>query len=129
MLGFELRNNERKKIQTSTRLHCMQACLSQRDFECRSVNYDPDTGDCSLSDMDRASIVPTHDMKSRTYGPSAVSGIEFIENNCIEGKCVCARKQCSMLLSERCVRGVSCFGSDDGNICASSIDRHDFPSV
>lgn len=68
-----------------SQLGCMQACLSERDFECRSANYDKDTGDCSLSDLDRASIVPTHDMKMRTYGPSGGS-IEYIENNCIDGK-------------------------------------------
>lgn len=92
MLGFELKGKERKKIQVSNRLSCMQACLSERDFECRSTNFDTETGDCSLSDLDRAAIVPTHDMKMRTYGPSAGS-VEYIENNCLEGKGNHAPKQ------------------------------------
>lgn len=65
----------------------MQACLSEREFACRSANYDTETGECSLSDLDRAAIVPTHDMKMRTYGPSGGS-VEYIENNCIEGNCI-----------------------------------------
>lgn len=87
VLGFELKGKERKRIQVTNRLSCMQACLSERDFECRSSNYDTETGDCSLSDLDRASIVPTHDMKMRTYGPSSAGSVEYIENNCLEGKC------------------------------------------
>lgn len=83
VLGFELKGKEQKKIQVQSRLECMQACLSERDFECRSSNYDTENGDCSLSDMDRASIVPTHDMKMRTYGPSGGS-VEYIENNCVD---------------------------------------------
>lgn len=87
MLGFELRDKERKMLrQVPTRLACMQACLAEKEFECRSVNFDPDNGDCSLSDMDRGSIVPTHDLKMRTYGPSSSGSLEYIENNCIEGK-------------------------------------------
>ncbi|KPM06309.1 PAN domain containing protein 2, partial [Sarcoptes scabiei] len=85
VLGFELRDKERKMLrQVPTRLACMQACLAEKEFECRSVNFDPDNGDCSLSDMDRGSIVPTHDLKMRTYGPSSSGSLEYIENNCIE---------------------------------------------
>ncbi|KAH7640262.1 hypothetical protein HUG17_7729 [Dermatophagoides farinae] len=83
VLGFELKDKDLRQIQVSNRFACMQACLSEREFICRSANYDPDTGDCTLSDMDRGSINPTHDLKMRTYGPSSGS-TEYIENNCIE---------------------------------------------
>lgn len=85
VLGFELKDKDLRKIQLTNRFACMQACLSEREFICRSVNYDPDTGDCTLSDMDRGSINPTHDLKMRTFGPSSSGSIEYIENNCIEG--------------------------------------------
>lgn len=85
MLGFELKGKERKRVQASNRLTCMQACLSEREFDCRSANFDTESGDCSMSDLDRASIVPTHDMKMRTYGPSSGS-VEYIESNCLEGR-------------------------------------------
>lgn len=84
VLGFELKDKDLRQIQVSNRFACMQACLSEREFICRSANYDPDTGDCTLSDMDRGSINPTHDLKMRTFGPSSGS-TEYIENNCIEG--------------------------------------------
>lgn len=85
VLGFELKNKERKRIQVSGRLACMQACLSETEFICRSANYDQENGQCSMSNLDRGSIVPTHDLKMRTYGPSGGS-VEYIENNCIDGK-------------------------------------------
>ena len=85
VLGFELKDKDLKKLPLPNRFACMQACLSEQDFVCRSANYDPDTGDCSLSDMDRGSINPTHDIKMRTYGPSSSGSTEYLENNCIEG--------------------------------------------
>ncbi|KAH9417706.1 hypothetical protein DERP_011417 [Dermatophagoides pteronyssinus] len=84
VLGFELKDKDLKKLPLPNRFACMQACLSEQDFVCRSANYDPDTGDCSLSDMDRGSINPTHDIKMRTYGPSSSGSTEYLENNCIE---------------------------------------------
>ena len=86
VMGYELKNHEKKRLEVSTRLQCMQACLDEQEFECRSANFESTTGVCSLSDLDRGSIVPTHDIKMRTYGPSTGSTVEYIENNCIDGK-------------------------------------------
>lgn len=53
----------------------MEACLLERDFECRSANWYRQTGECTLSDQDRHSVsqseagdqqVKLHDL----YGPS-----------------------------------------------------------
>jgi len=62
----------------------MQLCLNELDFECRSANYDSETNECSLSDMDRHTIDSNSDIKSRKYGPSSGT-VDYIENNCIQG--------------------------------------------
>lgn len=36
--------------------HCMEACLLERDFECRSANWYRQTNECTLSDQDRHSV-------------------------------------------------------------------------
>ncbi|CAG2116050.1 unnamed protein product, partial [Medioppia subpectinata] len=80
--GFEMKKYSKKSVKVMTRLECMQMCLNENDFECRSVNYDSDVNECSLSDMDRHSIT-YNSLKSRKYGPSSGS-IDYMENNCIE---------------------------------------------
>ena len=66
-----------------SRVECMQMCLNEQDFECRSANYDSENNECSLSDMDRHTINYST-LKLRKYGPSSGS-IDYIENNCIQG--------------------------------------------
>ena len=66
-----------------SRVECMQMCLNEQDFECRSANYDSENNECSLSDMDRHTITYST-LKSRKYGPSSGS-IDYLENNCIQG--------------------------------------------
>ncbi|CAG2118470.1 unnamed protein product, partial [Medioppia subpectinata] len=41
--GFELKRMGKKSVKVMSRLDCMQLCLNERDFECRSVNYDTDS--------------------------------------------------------------------------------------
>lgn len=51
--GFELREHERKMVSAHTRLECMQACVDEHRFTCRSANFEDETHECWLSDMDR----------------------------------------------------------------------------
>lgn len=81
--GFELKKYSKKSIKVTSRMECMQICLNELDFECRSANYDSETSECSLSDMDRHTITYSS-VKSRKYGPSSGS-IDYMENNCIQG--------------------------------------------
>ncbi|CAG2174419.1 unnamed protein product [Oppiella nova] len=80
--GFEMKKYSKKSVKVMTRLECMQMCLNENDFECRSANYDSDVNECSLSDMDRHTIT-YNSLKSRKYGPSSGS-IDYMENNCIQ---------------------------------------------
>jgi len=67
-----------------SRTECMQLCLNEMDFECRSVNYDSESNECSLSDMDRHTINVNNDIMSKKYGLSNRT-VDYIENNCIQG--------------------------------------------
>ncbi len=82
--GFELKRMDRKIAKVTSREECMQLCLNEIDFECRSVNYDSDNNGCSLSDMDRHTINVNNDLRSRKYGPSSGT-VDYMENNCIQG--------------------------------------------
>ncbi|CAG2113231.1 unnamed protein product, partial [Medioppia subpectinata] len=87
--GFELKRMGKKSVKVMSRLDCMQLCLNERDFECRSVNYDTDSHECSLSDMDRHTININNELRSRKYGPSSGT-VDYLENNCIqEPKMMC----------------------------------------
>ena len=83
--GFELREHERKVVTVNTRLECMQACVLEEKFQCRSANYDDDTKECLLSDMNRHTININHEIRSKKYGPSSES-IDYLEYNCVPGK-------------------------------------------
>ncbi|CAG2161877.1 unnamed protein product, partial [Oppiella nova] len=81
--GFELKRMGKKSVKVMSRLECMQLCLNERDFECRSVNFDTIGHECSLSDMDRHTININNELRSRKYGPSSGT-IDYLENNCIQ---------------------------------------------
>lgn len=82
--GYELKRMTKKSVRVQSRLECMQLCLNELDFECRSVNFDTETNECGLSDMDRHTINSNSELRSRKYGPSS-SLTDYMENNCIEG--------------------------------------------
>ncbi|ODN03182.1 Cuticlin-1 [Orchesella cincta] len=71
--GQELMKKQRK---TGSRTACMELCLSERDFVCRSATYSKDTGDCSLSDMDRMSLGALNAIESE-------NGTDYMESNCV----------------------------------------------
>lgn len=76
--GYELRDLARKTARASSREQCMDACLDETEFECRSANFEPSTGDCALSDMDRHSVVG-----DRYFVPSSETN-EYLESNCVD---------------------------------------------
>lgn len=69
---------------TSSR-DCLELCLTESEFECRSVNYDRATGVCTLSDMDRHTIADTK-FRDRYFSPSQNTTEDYYENNCIKGQ-------------------------------------------
>ena len=49
-------NGPKKSRQYRSREDCMASCLAASTFTCRSINYNVNTGDCYLSELDRNSI-------------------------------------------------------------------------
>lgn len=81
MIGYEMRNFEKKKIQSVTRERCLESCL--QDFECRSVNYNNVTGDCSVSHLDRHAL-PATSLKGH-FTAASIPNVDYYESNCIQG--------------------------------------------
>ncbi|XP_015791416.1 uncharacterized protein LOC107368149 [Tetranychus urticae] len=85
VIGYELRKYEKRRLNVTSKNECLEACLLESSFKCRSVNYDNGTGECSLSDIDRHAI-PTKPPR-RDFAPSISSPsqtIDYYESNCIE---------------------------------------------
>ncbi|XP_034231459.1 uncharacterized protein LOC117639693 [Thrips palmi] len=74
--GHVLRTSVRRHHRVASRRDCMQLCLDQRDFVCRSANFHHDSGDCSMSDMDRFTV---SGMSSLT----AEERVDYLESNCV----------------------------------------------
>ncbi|KPM06312.1 Zona pellucida-like and PAN domain containing protein [Sarcoptes scabiei] len=83
VIGYELREHEKKLIQTPTSLECMQACIDEDKFQCRSINYEEKTKECLLSDMNRHTININTEIRSMKYGPSS-TGFDYLEFNCVQ---------------------------------------------
>ncbi|XP_066251225.1 uncharacterized protein [Euwallacea similis] len=60
-----------------SRQECLELCLGETEFACRSANYNNSTGDCELSSMDRLTLAGGNAFL-------ASDGHDYMENNCIE---------------------------------------------
>ncbi|XP_022661228.1 uncharacterized protein LOC111250361 isoform X3 [Varroa destructor] len=70
---------EIKKIQTvSSRQQCIELCFTEADFQCRSANFEDVTGQCSLSDMDRHTV-----LDKRLFQADVNETIDYLESNCV----------------------------------------------
>jgi len=65
-----------KRGQVGSRQECMELCLKEVEFECRSVMYTKETGECRMAVMDR------HSMAGRP-GFAASEGTDYMEINCV----------------------------------------------
>ncbi|XP_017771781.1 PREDICTED: uncharacterized protein LOC108559140 [Nicrophorus vespilloides] len=61
----------------NSRQECLELCLGETDFQCRSANFNNATGDCELSQMDRITVAG-----SSAFQPA--DGYDYMENNCVE---------------------------------------------
>jgi len=61
----------------NSRQECLELCLGETEFQCRSANYNNATGDCELSTMDRITLAG-----STTF--QTADGYEYMENNCVD---------------------------------------------
>ena len=73
----------RKKLRAlGSKEFCMDACLLEQEFECRSANWYRKSGDCHLSDQDRHSVSQSEagDQRLKSglghyYGPAVASNL------------------------------------------------------
>jgi len=82
--GYELKGYEKKLIKSVSKKECLQLCLLETQFECRSVNYDKVNSTCSLSHIDRHSLA--NSLSKKVFVPSSLAAIDYYESNCVEGK-------------------------------------------
>lgn len=65
----------KKSVQVGSREECLSACLKEKEFVCRSVNYNYDNYLCELSTEDRRSK-PNHMRMSD-------QPVDYYDNNCL----------------------------------------------
>jgi len=76
VMDHQLDTEVRKNGVVGSRQECMELCLSEVEFECRSAMYTTDTGECRLAENDR------HVMAGRP-GFAAQEGVDYMEINCV----------------------------------------------
>ncbi|ODN05285.1 EGF-like domain-containing protein 2, partial [Orchesella cincta] len=74
--GYHLKDAGKKNMQLPSRVACMDACIQEREFPCRSAWWNPVKTECVMSDLDR-------------YGLGVSSRFEAAENtDYMESQCV-----------------------------------------
>ncbi|QQP35292.1 Uncharacterized protein FKW44_023467, partial [Caligus rogercresseyi] len=71
--------HDKALIFTSTKEACLAACLNERNFICRSAEYNYVTLQCRLSDHDRRTV-------RKDYAPVDfvdAQGVDYFENLCL----------------------------------------------
>ncbi|XP_064072532.1 uncharacterized protein LOC113392897 [Vanessa tameamea] len=75
--GYNLKGFGKRTHTVESRQMCLDLCLGENDFVCRSANYNNKTGECVLSNMDRITLAGTN-----SFQPN--EDIDYLENNCVE---------------------------------------------
>lgn len=84
VLGYELRKFSKKVTSAESRLKCSEDCLLEKEFDCRSFNYNVRTKSCILNEMDRHTISqPGSSTSNRYFRPAEVQGTDYYESNCV----------------------------------------------
>ncbi|RWS29593.1 uncharacterized protein B4U80_07753, partial [Leptotrombidium deliense] len=90
---FKLLKFEKRRVFALSSKHCIQLCLQEHLFSCRSVNYNKHRNECSLFDIDRHSISNSFanypesarsDDSESYFSQSSTDSIDYLENNCID---------------------------------------------
>lgn len=76
VMGYQIYGHDDKIIEdVSSRLKCQEHCLSEREFRCRSGEYDYLSMQCRLSIVDRH-------LKPNLFRPTA-NNVDYFENQCV----------------------------------------------
>ena len=90
--NYELKNYEKKSVKAASKESCLEQCILESDFQCRSVNFNNQTQTCSLSHLDRHSI-PSANLRGQ-FTPADSASTDYYETNCIrEPSSLCDFKQ------------------------------------
>ncbi|KAH8407238.1 hypothetical protein KR222_010952 [Zaprionus bogoriensis] len=75
--GYRLPEHVKSSQTVLSRRDCLELCLGETEFTCRSANFYRHSGLCELSDMDRITL-------SAGGSVEAYEGADYLENNCAE---------------------------------------------
>ncbi|XP_055529344.1 uncharacterized protein LOC129721151 [Wyeomyia smithii] len=75
--GYKLNGHVKRTAQVLNRRDCLEMCLGENEFTCRSANFYQSTMTCELSDMDRITLAGSSAFQS-------ADGSDYLENNCAE---------------------------------------------
>ncbi|XP_053689043.1 uncharacterized protein LOC128738156 [Sabethes cyaneus] len=75
--GYKLNGHVKRTSQVLNRRDCLEMCLGENEFTCRSANFYQSTMTCELSDMDRITLAGSSAFQS-------ADGSDYLENNCAE---------------------------------------------
>jgi len=84
-----IQGNDRALIFTSTKEACLAACLNERNFVCRSAEYNYVTLQCRLSDYDRRTV--QDNLQPVTLVEA--QGVDYFENLCLSHENACAKER------------------------------------
>lgn len=84
-----IQGNDRALIFTSTKEACLAACLNERNFVCRSAEYNYVTLQCRLSDYDRRTVQDN----LQPVNLVEAQGVDYFENLCLSHENACAKER------------------------------------
>ncbi|XP_030557872.1 uncharacterized protein LOC115760586 [Drosophila novamexicana] len=75
--NYRLDGHAKRVISVTSRRDCLELCLGETEFICRSANYYRESKTCELAEMDRFTLAGSNSFQAHV-------GTEYLENNCAE---------------------------------------------
>ncbi|CAG7820247.1 unnamed protein product [Allacma fusca] len=74
--GHVLQDGGKKQMQMPNRMACLDACIQEREFPCRSSWWENSTGICTMSELDRYSL-------NQPLRFTAAPDFDYLESQCV----------------------------------------------
>ncbi|XP_034484455.1 uncharacterized protein LOC117789532 [Drosophila innubila] len=75
--NYKLDGHAKRVHSVNSRRDCLELCLGETEFTCRSANYYRATNTCELAEMDRFTLAGSNSFQAH-------EGADYLENNCAE---------------------------------------------
>ncbi|XP_055373821.1 uncharacterized protein LOC129607110 [Condylostylus longicornis] len=75
--NYKLNGHVKRTVNVNTRRDCLELCLGETEFQCRSANFHRNTHICELSQMDRITLAGSNAFQLH-------DGVDYLENNCAD---------------------------------------------